>query len=148
MGRFATRKRGGEKLQIPSVQAPEKSQIPSSRHGIDVSVSVLWRLDIGASLELGVWDLELSSPLSFWQPALFSIHADIRIPLREMREGQRDSGAFERLEGRQMPRMRLDEAGKEILHFRVSECGGKCAGRAKTRWRWLRAGVRVSLSAT
>jgi hypothetical protein len=85
--------------------------------------------------------------LSFSQAALFSFHANIRISLREMREGQRDSGSFERLEGRQMPGMRLDEARKEILHLRFSQRGWQRANCAETRgWR-LRPRVWVPLNA-
>lgn len=44
-----------------------------------------------------------------------------------------------------MPQVWLDEPRKEILHFCLSQCGRQRADCAKTRWRWMRFGMRVSL---
>jgi hypothetical protein len=90
----------------------------------------------------------LVSRLRFPAVALLWFHANLRISLRTMREGQRDSDSFERLEGHPMSQVRLDESRKEILHLRVSKCRRQRAGGAETRRRWwMRAGVRVSLRA-
>jgi error-prone DNA polymerase len=49
------RKEGDEKAPNPKLQAPNKSQAPKSN-----SDNSDWNLEIGSSLELGAWDLELS----------------------------------------------------------------------------------------
>jgi len=51
--------------------------------------------------------------------SLSCIHADLRISLREMRAGQRSSRPFQRLEGNQMPALRIDEAFQEVFGFRL-----------------------------
>jgi hypothetical protein len=43
-----------------------------------------------------------ASDLSFYGARLFSSHADLRISLRTLREGQRNPGAFQRMEGHEM----------------------------------------------
>lgn len=55
--------------------------------------------------------------LSFPALQLSSSHADLRVSLREVRKGQRDTGSFKGVEGDQMSLLRLAEAFKEIVRF-------------------------------
>src|SRR6185437_539243 len=83
--------------------------------------------------------------LWFLPVGLLSLHAHLRVSLRKVRERQRDFGPFQRLERHSMPEMRLNEAREEIFDLRFGQCGGRRRFRAETRWRWMRAGVWVSL---
>lgn len=46
-------------------------------------------------------------------------HADLRILLREMRQGQRSSGAFQRLVGHKMSALWLAQTGQEVFSVRL-----------------------------
>ena len=70
------------------------------------------------------------SVLSFPPGWLLFGHADLRVSLREVRERQRNPGAFEPLGGDTMPVLRLDEAGEEVFHICGQQCGRKHRCRA------------------
>lgn len=78
------------------------------------------------------------------------MHADIRVSLREVQEGQRDFGAFEQVEGDRMPEVRFDEAGEEAVGVCVV-CGGFAkweAGKAEGVRRFRRVrGLRMRTEA-
>ena len=81
--------------------------------------------------------------LSFSQLRLDCRHAFIRIPLPQMRAGQRDSGPLQRLDRCQVPALRLGETGEEVLHIRLEvRRRGECA-EGWWRRRWLRLRLRV-----
>lgn len=56
-------------------------------------------------------------------------HADLRVSLREVRLRQRDSGAFQQVEGCEVSTLRLDQTGKETVRVRVIPCSGGRGGR-------------------
>ena len=59
--------------------------------------------------------------LRFKPRRLFYPHADLRIPLREMRARQRNPGSLDRLEGHHLSALRLGETGQETFRFRLRQ---------------------------
>lgn len=68
------------------------------------------------------WLLGHKTRLSAAPNLLLCRHADLRISLRKVRTRQRDSGALQQLGRDEMPALRLDQTGKEILHVRLCNC--------------------------
>lgn len=64
-------------------------------------------------------DAPSACSLSFLSVQVCSIYADLRISLREVREGQRDLGPLKRLERDKMPTMRLAKAFQETVSICV-----------------------------
>lgn len=59
----------------------------------------------------------------------YSRHADLRIPLRKVRNRQRDFGSFQRLAGNALPQVRLEEIDEKTFHLRVvSQRPGRGSG--------------------
>ena len=77
--------------------------------------------------------------LRFGLDWLLSLHADLRVSLREVRERQRASGSLKRLDRDPVPALRFDQALQEILRVRVGDGRQRqrrCA-RVFKRWRRL-----------
>ncbi len=66
--------------------------------------------------------------LRFLSGRLFCLHADLRVSLRQLRAGQRDSGPDQQMEGDQVPALRLGKAFQEA----VGVCGFR-GGHASVR---------------
>ena len=82
------------------------------------------------------------SRLNFPPGGIISFHADIRISLREVRARQRNPRPLQRLEGRGMPALRLEEIVQEVLHLRLGHRRHDHRQFIRQRrrtllWRWL-----------
>jgi|GEM_PF-4512125 len=97
----------------------------------------LWQTHRFARLSGLVWRLR------FLAAALFSNYADLRVSLRKMRKGQRNSHSFQRLERHEVPAVRFYEIGEEIFDLRLSERGQHRGRAGQEGRRWMRRRVRV-----
>lgn len=105
-----------------------------------LGIIALYRVNVAPRLLIAMSGCPVFLPLRFSEGLPIFSHADLRVSLRKMRKGQRDSRSFERLERNSMSALRVHFADEEIFSVcfeRQRELPRRQQARGR-RWRWMR----------